>query len=285
MADIYFITGATGNVGAPLTEYLLSRGERVVAATRSEDKKSDNPLLEYRRFDFTGAETWPAALDGVTRVFLMRPPHISNIPRDMEPFMEHLKKTGIGQVVFLSVQGADENSLVPHHKVEQALFRLGLPYTVLRPSFFMQNLTTTHLDEIRREKRVYVPSGRGRTNFIDARDIGEIGARVMLDGDHIGKAYTITGDVSYTHGEVAERLSAILDEDIRFVSPGPFRFIVHHLKRGLPLGKILVMLALYSVVRLNRGDVTTGDSEILLGRKTGSLDRFILDHASLLRGE
>ena len=54
---------------------------------------------------------------------------------------------------FLSVQGAESNPIVPHHRIERAICDLGLPYTLLRPSFFMQNLTTTHLPEIRDEHR------------------------------------------------------------------------------------------------------------------------------------
>jgi uncharacterized protein YbjT (DUF2867 family) len=278
------ITGASGNVGSHVLEYLISQEKSVVAATRMEDKESDRELLEYRQFDLIDPSTWSRALDGVSRVFLMRPPPISNIRRDMLPFIKYMKEMGIHQVVFLSVQGAENNKIVPHHKVEQALLDLEIPCTLIRPSFFMQNLTTTHLEEIRDEKRIFVPTGKGKTNFIDTRDIGEICARVFLDEKYINQAYTITGETSYTHGEIAEFLSRGLNEEIRFVDPNSFQFVNYHLRKGRKLAMTLVMLALYSVVKSNKGNVTTGDSEKILSRKTISLEQFIQDHRALFLG-
>lgn len=271
MKEKIFVSGSTGNIGSQVMHCLLTEGVAVVG------KKSF-------RFDFTDRSTWSDYLDGVTRVFLMRPPHISNIKRDMLPFLKHLKEIEIKQVLFLSVQGAENNKLIPHHKVEKYCMELDLPYTFIRPSFFMQNLTTTHLSEIRDEKMVFVPSGEGKTNFIDARDIGEIAAKLLLSDEHIEKAYTITGEQSYSHGEIARHLTEELGVEIRFISPNPFHFVLYHLRKGKKLSMALVMLALYSVVKLGNGDVSTDDSEAILQRKTRSLEDFIRDYRSLFLG-
>ncbi|MGM0432917.1 MAG: NmrA family NAD(P)-binding protein [Spirochaetota bacterium] len=284
MEETCFVTGATGNVGREVVKHLLLAGHRVIAAKRPQKTITGSRNLTYRDFDFTDSKTWESCLQGVTKVFLMRPPHISKIKRDMYPFMKFLKHRGIKHVVFLSVQGVENNTIIPHHKVEMLLKELEIPHTFVRPSFFMQNLTTTHLAEIRDDRMVFVPTGSGKTNFIDVRDIGEIISYMFLDERHLNKAYTVTGDQSYSYREVADHLSRGLGTNIRFVNPNPVRFLYYHLKHGRTLGMTLVMLVLYLVVKRGLGDITTTTSEEILGRKPRSLDTFIEDHRALLLG-
>ncbi|MBB6480420.1 NmrA family NAD(P)-binding protein [Spirochaeta isovalerica] len=267
------VTGAGGNVGSYVVKYLEKKGCSVVAPKGRAE------------FSFTDRTTWNSTLDGVSRVFLMRPPHISNIKRDMLPFLRFLKERKIEQIVLLSVQGAENNKLIPHNKIEKYCRTLELPYVFLRPSFFMQNLTTTHLEEIRDDNVVYVPSGEGRTNFIDTEDIGEIAAGLLTHSDLSPRAYTLTGSRSFSHREIAGHLSRGLGREIRFINPGPLRFIFHHLRTGRTPGMTLVMLALYTVVKTGKGDVTTDDSRLLLGRAPVQLDDFIKRNISVLSGK
>ncbi|AHC14054.1 NmrA family NAD(P)-binding protein [Salinispira pacifica] len=285
MTETYFVTGATGNVGREVVKHLLANGKRVIGAKLPRENTVDAENLEYRVFDFSDESTWEHCMEGVTKVFLMRPPHISKIKRDMYPFMRFLAEKQIEQVVFLSVQGVEGNKMVPHYDVEQGCIEMNLPYTFVRPSFFMQNLTTTHLPEIRDEKRLMVPAGKGRTNFIDVRDIGEVMAKMFFDPSNIRKAYTITGQTSFSYQEIADHLTNGLGTPIRYAKPGMIRFVAYHLKRGRKLAMTLVMLALYTIVRLGKGDISTDTAEKILGRKPRTLDEFIADNRALLLGE
>ena len=105
--------------------------------------------VEAVLFDFTNPDTYPTTLDGVKHMFLMRPPHISNVQRDMVPFLDATQAAGVEQVVFLSLIGIEQNKQVPHYKVEQYLRASKMAFTFLRASFFMQNLSGTHREEIR----------------------------------------------------------------------------------------------------------------------------------------
>jgi len=283
--ETIFVTGAGGNVGKEVVRHLLKRGQRVIASQHATSSKEDKQDLTYTTFDFTEPQTWDACLEGVTKVFLMRPPHISKIKRDMYPFLSYLKQKQIQQVVFLSVQGAESNTIVPHHTIEACIQELGLPYTFVRPSFFMQNLETTHLREIRDDHTLMVPTGKGKTNFIDTRDIGEICALMFFDADHINRAYTVTGEHSYSYQEVADHLTRGLGFTVTFKSPNPFRFIAYHLGQKRKLAMVLVMLALYTVVRIGKGDITTDTTKELLQRDPISLDNYITDHKALFGGK
>ena len=58
--------------------------------------------------------------------------------------------------MLLSLQGAEHNKVVPHYALEQWLRASGLGWTFVRASFFMQNLTTTHLTDIRDRDEIMV---------------------------------------------------------------------------------------------------------------------------------
>lgn len=280
------VTGATGNVGSEVCRYLASSSATVYAAVRRLPSERDDRLhgATPRVFDFTDKSTWASALEGVTALFLLRPPHISNIKRDMRPFLEYAKKRSIDRIVFLSVQGAANNPIVPHHRVERTIVELDIPYTFLRPSFFMQNLTTTHLREVRDEHRIFVPAGGGTTNFIDVRDIGEAAARVLSTDENENGAYTLTGRENYSYYEVAEHLSGILGVEVRYEPARLLPFVRYQLRCGRSLGHAMVMYALYSVTRMGKAGGATDHLQRILRREPRSLDEFIDDHREVLAG-
>ncbi len=285
------VTGATGNVGSEVCNHLANAGVPVYAAVNPRrltggdggvETREQLSGTELRGFDFTGPGTWRAALDGVRKVFLMRPPHISNVRRDINPFLEYLSGTDVDHVVFLSVQGAENNRLIPHNKIERKIMELEIAYTFIRPSFFMQNLTTTHLAEVRDESMIFVPAGDGVTNFIDVRDIGEVASKVLVDVAHKNKAYTVTGDASYSYHEVVRKLSRSLGRTITYKPARAVPFLRYHLKHGRRLRYALVMYALYSVMRLGKVGAATDTFEKLVGRRPRSLDEFIDHHRTVL---
>jgi len=68
--------------------------------------------------DFTDATTWEAAYSGVHLMFLMRPPHLGKPKKQMLPSLEAAEAAGVEHIVLLSLQGAEHNTVVPHHALE-----------------------------------------------------------------------------------------------------------------------------------------------------------------------
>lgn len=94
------------------------------------------PNAEAVLFDVTKPSTFPAALQDVDRVFLMRPPHLGD-PKALKPLIDALQKQKRIQLVsFLSLLGVEKNPIPPHHKIEQYIEQAGLPYCHIRPGFF-----------------------------------------------------------------------------------------------------------------------------------------------------
>ncbi len=263
------VTGAVGNIGRQVVTRLLDQGRTVRAADINLDavRSAFGDRVEAVRFDFTEAATWSAAFEGVEMMFLMRPPQLSNIARDMAPSLEAAKATGIRHVVLLSLQGAEGNKVVPHAKIEAWLRASGLAWTFVRPSFFMENLTGSHVTDIRDRDEIMVPAGKGATSFVAASDIADVAAIALLDPEaHAMKAWTPTGPEALTYDQVAAALTRVLGRPIRYRRPGMLRYAVHAKKTlGMPLAMVGVTTAIYTVSRLGKADGLTKDVATVTG--------------------
>jgi uncharacterized protein YbjT (DUF2867 family) len=282
------VTGATGNIGRPVVERLLEAGRSVRAADISTDRVREvfGDSVEAVRLDFTDPATWHHAYDGIELMFLMRPPQLSNISRDMAPSLQAAKGAGVAHMVLLSLQGAETNKVVPHAKIEAWLRDSGLTWTFIRPSFFMENLSTTHAVDIRERDEIVVPAGSGATSFVAADDIAAVTAAALLDPSaHANKAWTPTGSVALTYSQAAEILTDVLGRPIRYAKPGALRYMRHAKSvLGMQTGMVLVTTAIYSVARFGRADGVTDDVRVVTGRlPTGFRDWAEANKAAWLR--
>ena len=278
------LTGATGNVGGAALRKLLRQAapgtELVVAATKPA---RDRPRLalqaadqvEVVSFDFTKPETIAPALRGVTGLLLVRPPAISDVARYLRPVVRAAGAAGVRHVVFLSLQGAQYNPFVPHHKVEGYLKESGLRYSLLRPSFFMQNLSTTHRDDIRLRDQLLLPAGHARTSFVDAEDVGTVAAQLLLAPPAASAGYELTSREALTYDEVAAQLSALLGRPIRYHAASIREFRTYEKAKGTPAALINVMTGIYLAARFGLAAHVSPVLAELLGREPGTLRAFL----------
>lgn len=281
------ITGASGNVGLETLHALMQSPDKaqfeVLAGLRNPAKSTEKGAVQADRtvtLDFEDVTTFDAALTGVSRVLLVRPPQLADVNKIFAPFIDAMKRAGVRQVVFLSLQGVDKNTVTPHHKIEKLIRESGLPYTFLQPSFFMQNLNTTHRDEIRYRSELFIPAGNGRTSFVDVRDIAAVAALALTNktGEFINKSYELTGSEALTYTEVAQILSEVLGRTITYRNPSVLRFIWQKWqKEHMPLGFTMIMVALYTVAKLGKAAGLTSTTEQLLHRPPLTVRQFAED--------
>ncbi len=269
------VTGATGTVGRHVAKGLAERDVPAVATTRRPGA-ADLPLPAVR-FDFEDPSTYDA-FDGIRRVFLVRPPALARVRSSIVPALDAAEAAGVKHVVFLSLLGAEQNPLVPHRWIEWSLQRSGMARTFLRSSFFMQNLATTHRADLRDRDRIIVPAGRGRTSFVDARDIAEVGVRALTEDGHCQAAYALTGAEALTYFEVAVLFSEVLGREIRYANPSVLEFVRHMRGQGHPWPFVLVMTGIYLTARVGLAETVTDDLERVLGRPPTSMRTFIQDY-------
>lgn len=280
-SGLVLVTGATGNVGAEVVRELTRRGTPLRAAVLdgadAEKLPGDVP---WKRFAFDDPSTFAEALDQVDRVFLMRPPHMADAAA-FAPFIAATRGAGVRHVAFLSLLGAHRNPLAPHHHIEKRLRASGVPWTILRPSFFMQNLTTTHLADLRCG-RIVVPAGRGRTSLVDVRDVGAAAAVTLAGPGHSGRTYDLTGPAALTYEECAGILSEALGRHIVYTRPSGRAFARHMAAQGVAPDFIRVMRGIYLVCRLGLAGRVTTDVQLLLGRPATPFADFARDIAAPL---
>jgi uncharacterized protein YbjT (DUF2867 family) len=284
------ITGATGNVGIETLRFLIAAQQqnpeiRIIAAVQRADsakkllESKGLSGLEYRELDMMNPDS--AESNGVFKdveyLFLMRPPQISDVPKYIQPIVQAAERAGVRHVVFLSLNGVEEQTRTPHYAIEQVLRATSMKWTFLRPSFFMQNLTTTHREEIARRNEIFVSAGDGKTNFIDVQDIGEAAARVLLEAEkHSNAAYSLTGSTSYTYPEIAALLTKELGRRIVYANPSKLHFFLRKwLQERIPLMFVLVMIYLYHQTINGKADSYSPDLEWLLGHPPTSIEDFL----------
>jgi uncharacterized protein YbjT (DUF2867 family) len=276
-----FITGSTGNVGRHLVDHLVDRGVEVRVGVRSRDSDVQRALrraVEPVYFDLEDARTHAPALEGVRKLFLLRPRAVSDGQRHLRNVVEAARQAGVKHLVFLSVLGAQRNPFSLYARLERAIRKSGVPSTFLRSGFLMQHLSTTHAVDIRERGEVFVPAGKGKAAFIDARDLAAAAARVLLERGHEGKAYELTGAEALDYSQVAATFSKVLDQPIRYTSPSTLRFLFRWMRRGASLSSALELASLFRGVRRGRAARITHDVQELLGHPPISLRQFVEDH-------
>ncbi|MGB3651104.1 MAG: NmrA family NAD(P)-binding protein [Rivularia sp. (in: cyanobacteria)] len=276
------ITGATGNIGYEVIRFLyqMETKNEIIAGVRnidsSQKKLNDYPKLDFVRFDFENPDTFDRAFENIDRVFLLRPPQISNIDKYFKPLIGKMKDRGINQIVFLSVQGAEKSPIIPHSKIEKLIGEYGLNYIFVRPSYFMQNLTTILLSDIQNKRKIILPAVQAKFNWIDVENIGEAAA-ILLDNfeQYQNQAVEITGYENKSFYEVTDLINRAIKDKIEFDSPNPFRFYSIKKQDGLETGMILVMIMLHFLPRFQKEPGISDFYEKLTGKKPTTLKEFI----------
>jgi uncharacterized protein YbjT (DUF2867 family) len=282
MSSTILITGATGTVGEAVVRQLQDQQIDCRVAVRQPDRAQAlfGDRVEAVQFDFLDSATFPSTFDGITRLFLVRPPALSDV-KQIAPALAAAKAAGVEQVVFLSLLGVERNRIVPHAAIERYIQELELPFTFLRAGFFMQNLSTTHREDIQQRDDIFLPAGSGKTSFIDARDIAAVAVLALTKPGHTSKAYPLTGNQALDYFQVAEILTEVLDRPIRYSRPGLLKFIWTMRDRGLSLDFVLVMAGIYTTTRFGLAKTITPNVKQLLGRSPISLRQFVEDYQSV----
>jgi uncharacterized protein YbjT (DUF2867 family) len=265
------VTGARGKTGREVTRLLRRSPETVVRAGSSAAAPERAPD-DGVRFDWHDRSTWPAAVDGVDAIYLVRP----DLPETPELVADLVGLNRDAQVVLLSEQGAGD--LAPDHwarRVEDAVAE-ARHWTLLRPSWFHQVLTDPRFyrDEIRAERVLRLPSGGGAIAWVDTRDIAAVAVAVMQAREEFhGRALTITGPAALPVAAVAGELARHLGEEVRAEDP-PADVAI----RGLDPWVTDILADLYQRVREGGFAEVSTVVEDLTGASARSLQAFVADH-------
>lgn len=232
MNDTVLVIGATGQQGGATARALLARGRPVHALVRDPDRPAARALADAGATlvpgDLDDRDSLLAAMTGVGGVFLvlsmMAGPRVSAEGvvaevRRGEMVAELAARTGVEHLVYSSVAGADQGTGIPHveskGRIEAHIHTLGVPATVLRPAFFMDNFATLTKPVLVDGELVVALALRQDTplQMIAVQDIGVFGA-LAFDRTPEGPV-VIAGD-ELTGTEIAARFAVARGVPARF---------------------------------------------------------------------
>lgn len=204
-SDAVLVTGITGQQGGAAADSLLRRGVRVVGLTRDAGKAAGwkSRGVELVEGNLADAKSMEGGLEKAGRVFLVTTFIEEGMDAEVRQgttAIDAAKAAGVKHLVFASVVSAEKRTGIPHFetkgRIEEHLRRSGVPFTILRPVFFMENFASPWmLPAIRQGKLVNPVRPSVALQMIALRDIGEfVAAAFARPKEFLGQAVELAGD-------------------------------------------------------------------------------------------
>jgi uncharacterized protein YbjT (DUF2867 family) len=272
------VLGATGTVGQETVKALKAKGVKVTAGSR--DPKKANAALGVPAIAWNWEEPagFVEALKGFDTLFLLTPPATTTEFAWASSAVDAAKKAGVKKIVRLSALGSDQNAETVHYKVEHAIKASGLAHVFLRPTFFHQNCDEGLLAGIK-AGFIGLPTGEGKTGFIDARDIGAVAAEALSTSTWDGQGINMTGPAALTYGDLARILSEKSGHKVEFKDLTTDEFKAAWTKAGVPQHYVDFMAILYGFVKAGYMSGLADGVKKVLGRDPISFEQYATDFA------
>ena len=278
MTNKILVLGATGNIGKPLTNALVAKGEKVKAASRTGKAVAG---AESVVFDFSGLSTIDNAFEGVDRVYVMVPTGHIDVVSLVTPVLDVAIKKGV-KIVLQSVLGVDADDSIPYRQLELKVERSGVPFVILRPNWFSDNFHTFWLAGIK-QGVIAVPAAQGKSSFIDVRDIAESAAAALTTTKFDGNAFNLTGPEALSYADAAEKLSKASGHAIQYQAIDDDTFVGILTGVGVPKDYASFLASIFYPVREGWTASTTDAVETLTGHAPRALQTYIDDHIALFK--
>lgn len=277
------ITGATGNFGGSVAQYLQQKNIPFRAAARNLEalKKRYGNAAELATFDWDKPETFDNALKGITTVYIMPPPVVTNdFHIRAKPFIEAAKKAGVRHIVLTTALYSDNPDSI-FYGTEALVKNSGIDFTIIRPSFVFQNFLNQFLQSVR-EGVIFAPSVKGKTSYVDIRNVGEASAVVLENpAAHNGKIYAITGSEALSHSQMADIFSQQLSKQVVHISPSAEEYKKKLASLNVPDFLYEFLAVLYGTIAKGQWEEVSNDYTLLTGKKATRFADFVKENKSI----
>lgn len=210
------VLAATGKTGRRVAAELERRGmpTRAVARTGSV------------RFDWYDERTWAPALEGARAAYLVDPAFLGDVPDSgareiVASFAGLARELGVSRVALLSGRDVGRANRPELVAPEAAVMGSGLDWTILRPTWFMQNFTEGFFHDSIAAGELRLPAAAGQEPFVDLDDLAAVAAVVLTEDGHAGKVYELSGPRLLTFGEVVDEIARVTGREIAYVPVSP----------------------------------------------------------------
>ena len=270
------VTGATGTIGSALTPRLGELG-------------ADFGVMSSRpghgvQADFNDVASLTRAFAGVHTLFLLLP----LVPKKLQladNAVAAAKVAGVQHIVRSSGAGADPESPIAiaqlQGQIDAKVAASGIAHTFLRPAGFMQNWVRYSAAQVK-SGVVHAPHGDGAQSLVDARDIADAAAAVLVEpAAHAGKAYVLTGPEALTDAQMVAMIAAALGREVRYVDVP--EAAARQAMQGMPEPMIEWFMSLNQVIRNGWAARITDDVQRLTGHAPRRFADFVRENVAAWR--
>ncbi len=280
------VIGGTGTVGSGVVQELLKRGAKVRVLARKQPEKGKLPAgVELAIGDLLDPPSLEKAMQGAEKIFLVNAVVTDELTQALIAY-GIARRVGVKHITYLSVFKVEEFRDVPHFAsklaIESALREFGLPYTILRPGYFIQN--DLALKDALTGPGIYpMPLGAAGICAVDTRDIAEAAAISLTQPGHEEQTYDL-GPTLISGPANAATWSKLLGKEIRYTGHNFDQWEQQMRGNGLEAWQAFDLRTMFQAF-FDRGFVST-ETEIarltkLLGHAPRSYEDFAKETAAL----
>ena len=212
------VVGGRSKIGSALISRLLEQGEQVRALARSGEAGFPAEV-QVTAGDLANPESLANAMKHVDRVFLLCGPRPDEVALNRAA-IDAASEARVERLVRSSILGSDPDSpatFVRDHGACDAYLRAAnIPYAILRPNLFMQNILENTIPSIGKDGVFYANAGQARISMVDTRDVGAVAAALLTEPDHAGAEVDLTGPEALAYRDVAAKLSQRLGRSVTY---------------------------------------------------------------------
>lgn len=264
MSTNYLVIGATGKTGTRVVERLEARG----ISPRHGTRRSEIP------FDWEKPATWGASLAGMHVAYVAYSPDLA-VPSAhavIAEFVKAAEAAGLKRVVLLS-----ERNEARAQACEELLKGSSLEWTILRPSWFMQNFNEGGFLESVLAGEVSAPDSGAKEPWVDLDDVADVAVAAMLEDGHVGGVYEITGSELLTWAEAVAIIAKTTGRSIVYKTITPKEFESTLIDAGFPAEDAAFVTNLVAAILDGKNASTSDGLQRALGREPRRFEQFALD--------
>jgi len=206
------ITGGTGRTGSALARLLHAANQPILIATRTGVAPAPFKAV---KFDWSDPSTFlnPFETENVTRIYIVAPSAIDNLVEVVKSFIDIAISKGVKRFVLLSASVFPRGGAITG-QIHDYLATNAAEYSVLRPTWFMQNFQLNFYESIRERNEVFSTAKDGRLPFVSTEDIAQAAFDKLTEESSSNADFFLVGPELYTYDQATELLSEILGRKI-----------------------------------------------------------------------
>lgn len=268
MQDKILVIGGTGKTGRKVVQKLQNKGIEVRIGSRSASPS----------FDWQKPEGWAAALNGIDKAYITFQPDLAvpGAKEAIEQLVQVARSAGTKKLVLLSGKGEREAELC-----EQIVMQSGIDYTIIRASWFSQNFSESFFLDPILAGHVATAQAEAQIPFVDTDDISDVAVEVLLNDEHNGQLYELTGARTLNFKEVVNEIGQATGREIGFTAVSLEAYKQMLEEAGVPADYVWLVNYLFAEVI---GDPAVSeishDIEKILGRKPKDFSTYVAETAA-----